>query len=59
VRDSIVKARQTIAAARRWQIVSMRKAGLTYAEIGLRLSTTDQRVGQIIGSEANRQPEQP
>jgi len=45
-----VNMQQTGSAARRGQIVSMRKAGLTYAEIGRRLGMTRQRVSQVAKS---------
>ena len=38
---------QTKAEARRQQIVSMRKAGLTYTEIGRRLGLSRERIRQI------------
>jgi len=42
-----VNIQQTKAEARRQQIVSMRKAGLTYAEIGRRLGLSKERIRQI------------
>lgn len=42
---------QTVSAARREQIVSMRGAGLNYAEIGRRLHVTRERVRQIANGE--------
>ena len=42
--------------ARREQIVSMRKGGLSYATIGLRLGISSERVRQILSSNVKKQP---
>jgi len=46
-----VDIQQTGSAARREQIVSMRGAGLSYAEIGRRLHVTRERVRQVAKGE--------
>lgn len=46
-----MNTQQTKVEARRQQIVSMRKAGLIYAEIGRRLGITRERVRQVAKSE--------
>jgi len=51
-----VDTQQTRAGTRREQIVSMRKSGLTYATIGLRLGISGERVRQILSSKVNKQP---
>ncbi len=38
--------------SRREQLISLRRAGLTYAEIGRRLGLTRERVRQIVSGEA-------
>jgi len=48
---------QVSAGDRRDQIVSMRKSGLTYAEIGFRFGISGERVRQILSSKVNKQPE--
>jgi len=53
---SKVDSQQTRARTRREQIVSMRRGGLTYAAIGLRLGISSERVRQILSSKVNKQP---
>jgi len=48
---------EKLLQARRQQIVSMRKGGLTYAEIGRRLGITKERVRQIF--KGNPRPQKP
>lgn len=47
---------QTRAGTRREQIVSMRRGGLTYAAIGLKLGISGERVRQILSRKVNKQP---
>ena len=47
---------QTRAGTRREQIVSMRRGGLTYAAIGLKLGISGERVRQILNRKVNKQP---
>lgn len=42
---------ERLNSSRRAQVISLRKAGLTYAEIGRRLGVTKERVRQIIKGE--------
>ena len=49
---------ERLSSSRRAQVTSLRKAGLTYAEIGRRLGLTRERVRQIAKAEttAKRKP---
>jgi excisionase family DNA binding protein len=51
-----INVQQTRAPARRKQIARMRKAGLTYGEIGLGLGISRERVRQILNSKVNKPP---
>ena len=53
---SKVNTQQRRAADRREQVVSMRKDGLTYAAIGLKLGISRERVRQIFNSKVSKQP---
>ena len=39
---------ETLRSSRREQVINLRKAGLTYAEIGHRLGLTRERIRQIV-----------
>jgi len=51
-----VDTQHTRSGTRREQIFSMRKGGLTYAEIGLRVGISGERVRQILNSKVYKQP---
>jgi excisionase family DNA binding protein len=56
---SKVAVQQTRAAARSEQIAGMRKVGLTYAKIGLRLGISGERVRQILKGVVKKEPQTP